>query len=546
MKKYITLFLITIFSLNLFGNVKDYDPRRFVVIYEENSSSRVPIWSWEEPYYLLNDENKMNYNIKSLQKKQILDYRSKVVIDFNNIELINTSNFEGNITIGARINGNEIEVFPYSRIGHDREYLLVGSRPINEIASKISSVVYNLDALIMEFAKKNPEYYNQLIDEKIELIEKRSIPNIEISIDKLRRNISQLESEKVKIGQENEKKFMKIDLDDNDILQQINEIDGSIAVINDRLIRYEKVLFMFQIYLSDLKTYSNKTDNYSDEISQYYLKKLTTSLEYFAEINNDSKTSAGLNQITSRMFDDYLIRQELLKDLARWEKFGLEEGIDNAINKLLALKLSILNEFQTEYLIELDFSSISNVNTAAWNDLITEVRKLISSYVYKNLIYASIDLQEVRAAYNDDLEIYLLWYDPLLKKTLELPLGRYTVQKIGWEVSITDSFMLVEQFDKPEDSTESFSGAAGANLLYRYHHGDSIKAKDISFGINVSYLDFDDSNEIEIGVGIVLGFLDDNIFFTAGRNLNTEENQGYMGIGFSFVNLASTFNEISD
>ena len=56
-----------------------------------------------------------------------------------------------------------------------------------------------------------------------------------------------------------------------------------------------------------------------------------------------------------------------------------------------------------------------------------------------------------------------------------------------------------------------------------------------SWGVNVSYLDFDTSKEIEIGAGLVAGLFDNQVHFGCGWNLNVKSDRSYCFVGFSFA-----------
>jgi hypothetical protein len=71
---------------------------------------------------------------------------------------------------------------------------------------------------------------------------------------------------------------------------------------------------------------------------------------------------------------------------------------------------------------------------------------------------------------------------------------------------------------------------------------DFIQRLQPSFGINVSYLDFDDQQSFEVGVGALVGLWKNKVFFGWGRNLHQVSNPGYFCLGFSFGKIADAWN----
>jgi hypothetical protein len=70
-----------------------------------------------------------------------------------------------------------------------------------------------------------------------------------------------------------------------------------------------------------------------------------------------------------------------------------------------------------------------------------------------------------------------------------------------------------------------------------------------SMGINLSYIDFNRNDDIEIGVGAVFGLFDNKVFCSGGVNLNStgkgETAPYYFSLGFNFTDLGSIFKNKS-
>jgi hypothetical protein len=137
------------------------------------------------------------------------------------------------------------------------------------------------------------------------------------------------------------------------------------------------------------------------------------------------------------------------------------------------------------------------------------------------------------------------------ERAIRFTLAELEVEEFGWQRGVIDSFLLVKRLDEPEGDTLSpsnFKGAPGASLLWRNRRRPD-KARfanrifDVSFGFNVSYLDFDTEKDIEVGAGPVFGFADDQIVVSAGWNLNGDSKRFYVGVGFSFAKIKEKYDE---
>ncbi len=79
-------------------------------------------------------------------------------------------------------------------------------------------------------------------------------------------------------------------------------------------------------------------------------------------------------------------------------------------------------------------------------------------------------------------------------------------------------------------------GSLGAGISYtmRYVQPERSLLNKLGFGMNLSLLDFEAGQKVEIGLGFVVSFPDDLFHVGAGKNLTVNRNSGYYFLG---VNL---------
>jgi hypothetical protein len=155
-----------------------------------------------------------------------------------------------------------------------------------------------------------------------------------------------------------------------------------------------------------------------------------------------------------------------------------------------------------------------------------------------------IDLRSQDAKAGDVLHINMRVYSDESATTYRtVPLPPLHIRDFGFATRVSPSFLLVKRSSEPEEATNStnFKGAAGVSLLFS-HTARSVDrfrrlANGISGGINVSYLDFDPSQNLEIGAGPVVGLFRDRVHAGFGWNLNVASNRFYYYLGFSFADL---------
>lgn len=177
-----------------------------------------------------------------------------------------------------------------------------------------------------------------------------------------------------------------------------------------------------------------------------------------------------------------------------------------------------------------------------------EMAALVIHEYTSRLRPAQIFLSKEDAKPGDILRIKMLHFPPdfesdgktVKNAPLEQTIAEIHIDDFGWRTEVADSFLLVKAADK---KISNFTGAAGASLLWsprprpRFDawYLTTIRSLRPSFGFNVSYLDFDEKKELEIGAGVVIGLFDNAIHVGRGWNLNYDgDDRSYFFLGFSF------------
>lgn|GEM_PF-1297679 len=82
-------------------------------------------------------------------------------------------------------------------------------------------------------------------------------------------------------------------------------------------------------------------------------------------------------------------------------------------------------------------------------------------------------------------------------------------------------------------------GGLGAGISYtiRYIQPERNLLNKLGFGLNLSFLDFDPDQKIEVGLGFVLSFPDDLFHIGVGKNLTVKKDPGYYFLGINLPGI---------
>jgi len=259
----------------------------------------------------------------------------------------------------------------------------------------------------------------------------------------------------------------------------------------------------------------------------------------------------------------------------------IKRSIKNLYDELLSL--SQINGTKLEHLIVQQYRSkidspdknkmlISTIREI-YDSLIVRLSDEAGKIIYKKLVFATIDLNKSGAKSGEVLNVYITWKIKSLRAS-EIPprltIGKYYITESGWHVDVSDMFAMVQRLGESKDlsgnvSPSNFKGTGGATLMLTYLGEDKglriIPEKDNEFtikkknrilnaiqpsiGINVSYLDFSTTKDVEVGTGLLVGIFRNKIFFGSGLNLHmigkANISPYYMFVGFSFAKLEDLF-----
>ncbi len=486
MKKtfYFLLFLISLtngYSQRTFSNNRN-SPDDFTKDFtERNNDPRIYV----EVFNILKNNKIPIWKYSKIQKlpnqlRQIVDATGKIQIEFNKKELSKNRNFKGNITIEGKIvnsDGGEAPIEVFPYSMIGEDKTKIGLT--NRPSKEIATIFVNL--LIESFEAKSGQ---------------------DKFISKLKNIIDYIGYFKSS-GKEAESAFLSFILLDHISLNNIEEELKNIAINIDRIV--------------------------SSKSSEDKIQFLTTE-DY------------------SSLIDDIKIKPLYERALLQFNKLTQIKG--TFINKVL---------FNNEYSDEKE-ETIKNALIKNKPKLVDSTSIKASEIIYRNLDYATINLKKERAKEGDYLYLYVVLEEntnpspnsKIIKKIL--PIGSYELRNTRWQVKVADSFLLINRINQPDASLSenenispsNFKGAPGVSLLLTWRRDGGKKNKFINFlepslGVNVSYVDFNRNDDVEIGTGLILGFFNNKIFLSSGINLNNTGNNEntpyYFGIGFSFANL---------
>ncbi|KAA1242897.1 hypothetical protein [Aquimarina sp. RZ0] len=590
------------------SNQVSLDPRQYVHVNEIRGDKKIKIWKFQHNDTLVN------------QLRKLVDKRSKIQIEFNREQISENPNFKGNITIEGKIVSNSggedpVEVYPYSRIGEERTKIGITNRPPKEIATIFVNLILEcldtnetinenaigdpnnvillkqLNGLIdqfMEFKNNTPEEINSIFSNEYDSYYGEDYNHVKTKFKNFLEKIDNIGIIKIKdfpitFSLALKGKYFK----DKDFLNDLNSTRDRIEAQSKKEINEDtnKVRYQTKLFNKRLKIILNYIDYFKSSGEQAEDAFLSTILldhlaldqieanllSIYNKLQAYSNTAESLIKVKSEykkldLFDIKLLQIEARNEISRLtnlEGTDIEELINyykRVKNKNTSSKKSRL---KTNKLLDSIVTNNNNQQKPYVNntkeDLINDLAFAASKIIYRDLNFATINLQKERAQEGDYLYLYLILEESKRRSSSKnpetiqrvLPIGNFEIKNTNWQVKITDSFLLINRINEPSDreniSPTNFKGAAGVSLLLTYRNNGKreksfINYLEPSFGVNVSYIDFNINDDVEVGSGITLGLFNNKIFFTGGINLNStgndEQNPFYWGIGFSFANLA--------
>lgn len=110
------------------------------------------------------------------------------------------------------------------------------------------------------------------------------------------------------------------------------------------------------------------------------------------------------------------------------------------------------------------------------------------------------------------------------------------IEKHGLRGNLSFPFLSVQR-------SGDYSGSLGAGISYtlRNVRAERTLLNKIGFGMNLSLLDFDAGQKVEIGLGFVVSFPDDLFSMGAGKNLTVNRDSAYYFLG---INLPAVIEKV--
>lgn len=127
-------------------------------------------------------------------------------------------------------------------------------------------------------------------------------------------------------------------------------------------------------------------------------------------------------------------------------------------------------------------------------------------------------------------KIHLRFYDDINYSYL---FEKYIqIKKHGLQGEISFPILSVQRAD-------DHPGSLGAGISYtaKYVHPDQRLLDKLGVGVNLSLLDFEPDQKIEIGLGFVLTFPDDIFQLGVGKNLTVNHDSGYYFLGINLFGI---------
>lgn len=559
------------------------DPRRFVSIYEFNEKNKeTKVWS-------LNCELE-NSECEEGKIKNYINLESQLRIRFDHKALSEEEQFYGNISLRANVGSNDVEVSPYFLIGEKQKSYGVDSKPIKEIATNFIRLFKTSQSLhriagytnaykdqsdpdeikkyILGSIEEITSAYNYLLLERNDTAGWRTYVRDEAEFMILEMEYDLISYSSIKFPT-NLKLVSKgiIDFDTTSVRElrvlgeKIEKEDFTKAEDNQELValiienkeRYTRILNLSKELLKYMNFFKESGSNSMDAFlnisliseiefssSREKLKEYVDELEGYLR-NPNPKAFEVINKIRNDVTNTLDYYSTVICD--EWNEIRDKEEIAGD-----SLDMFLFDE------------SYCDLSTISSKDLVSLTKTFAVNAgreIYNKLVYGTIDLNSISFSEANRIEIDLVWYtnEEGLENGKILPLTSFYVKKMGWELSVLESMQLInringDEIDDPNYpiSPSVFKPTPGAAFLWTFN--DSMEKSrfwkwlEPSFGINLTYLDFNRDKDFEFGIGPMMGLFHNKIHFTWGANLNEkDEKPFYLGVGFSFSKVLTSIGE---
>lgn len=290
-----------------------------------------------------------------------------------------------------------------------------------------------------------------------------------------------------------------------------------------------------------------------------HLNQFILYYDYYTKDEDDTKTT-----VLRVLGVDNLTFTNLFVKLKEFQSFITANSSNITVKQLKNLSKEYSLTIENAFYIQGELQMFNNIpqdkknyyesNKLSDEDVkvVTKVEKVINDFLASQFVTATIDLKKAGIKEGEILSITMLWSKSFKTKSDNefdpLTIASFQVKELGWRLNVASSIILVnrpsiDDNNPPKNySPTRFKGSPGVSLLATYtglkeRSGAFLERLSPSLGLNVSYLDFDTSKDVEIGAGLIAGFFRNRVFFTWGFNLNVPDKSQYIGLGFSFAEI---------
>ena len=568
---------------------KGIEPRKYVNVFYKRRPDAPPekslaIWRWD--------------SLGQHQRYKVLDKEGVIHIYFDKDQLTKDTKFRGSISLSASVKSKAgerpIEVSPYSKVGEQQQTFGTNSISPELTAQLLFNAIYTIKSML------NSDNSKQLYrDSGFQTLDTSSI---RVVLDEIARR--KLTSAKFSMDSLTSSLYLRDLLTLNDNFPDARAIRESIekkpnynfSQLNADLTRLKESLRISYDYYKnrDLNDYKEKVETYSRG-----LNTIIAYLDAFETAGTDAK-AVFLQLIGTDIIKYAELRQTLKNSQAKiltilnnWSANSkqVEDGIIPNITRTTDIALREISSFSGSEFDKALSDEYSNRKTMEkgsddeefdkmmylrksqnFSSVIKNLSITAAEYLYSLLTYATINLAKNDVKQGDVLYLYVQWknfkdqmVDSLKKKDDEkMEIGSYSIEKTGWSTDVSESFYLIERINEPERTSDdrvspsNFKGAAGVSVMRTFNYSEPNEGTPLRFlnwlqpsiGLNLSYVDFYTTKDLELGLGLQIGLFKNTIFIGYGVNLNgirkTEYNASYFMLGLSFINLGEKFKDLKD
>ena len=502
-----------------------------------------------------------------------VDSESLIKIKFDRLTLASDSHFShGRLSLAAELNGRAIEVEGYSEVGKDQS-------PVKAPPLGTARFLYTIRAIqrqiaIVRASGSNEELSDQDYARSAAMLA-ALLDNLKVSLssedaadvfaDVMKTDPEQIVQYQIDLAKALRKLELVADYGESPHRQQegvMKHIEETRAAINSKqkeranydaaLSKIKSALQSQPIDQPSMKSSGSAPAPDANPTATEATQPVSSAIDQTKELSNNIKRVddeiSDQNAKLARLEQDH---QEILATPVRSR--AARSAVARVISDLSALNAELgLPKAATIEEVEAALSK-------AWGNATepSEKAKKLQLGATSSLVDGQILLKKQDAKNGDILRIYLLHYQtssPAVnvkepsgirvdEKPVKYSIAEIYVKNFGFRREVVDSFLLVKQLHESDTNTSNFKGAPGFSLLWSYgfRPGESKAlwhALDLSWGVNVSYVDFDPKKEIEIGVAGVLGLFHNQIHGGCGLNLNVVgSDRPYCFVGFSFAKI---------